>query len=177
MIPSTSPPPDIREYFIALGRLVVAFSDLENEIKAFANYMINTQDDTGQILTSDMPSKPLLHKLISLYRHHENDPGKIEAFELLAKRIEKLTQARNDMIHGFWFTLPLMDDDPPIRVIGKARFKGFHVEQRHIPISEISILVKGIAEATSELNAISFHWAIDHDIPRVTDETDEQAEP
>jgi hypothetical protein len=158
----TAPDVPVDDYLKALGMLVVVHSDMENWMKGLANRLTNPNETTGQILTSDLPSKPLREKLISLYLHFEKDPAKTEAFRGLIERIDKCTRERNDMVHGVWFFMPLMKKADPIRLNAAARLKGFVVENKAINLTEIASLIERIDQATQELIPIIYHWEYDH---------------
>ena len=159
----------IFDYYRAIGMIVARHSELEYLMKMFANLMINPWDKTGEVLTGDMPSKPLLEKLMSLYRHKEDDPQRIKTFETLLKRVQTCTNERNAMVHSFWFFIPLVDGDDPVRIKARSQFKGYEVDQKHVSISEIEDLACRIQQALNELSYMMFQWQIDHDTPKITD--------
>ena len=149
----------IDKYLHNLGLLVITYSDMENWMKGFASHLINPKDDTGRILTGDMPFKPLREKLMSLYREKQNDSALVERFEILLKKIDGLATRRNDMIHSVWHFTPLIKPDQlAVWVKASAKFKGFKVEKIPTKTTDIDELTKEIDQASKGLIGFILNW-------------------
>ena len=158
----------IDDYYRALGMLAVAHSEMEHWMKSFANLLINPWTKAGEIMTYDLPSKPLRDKLMSLYRNDETDQGRTKNFELLLDRIRRHTDDRNKLFHSFWFFYRFVDGDLAVRFKGKSSIDGLESKPQPVSISEVLDLVNRIQQSSSELQRVTLRWQTDHDSPKIT---------
>lgn len=153
-------------YFKVIGMLVVAHTDLEGAMKAFANIMINQHEKTGEILTADLPFQPLKDKLVSLYCHFESDPEKSSRFRKLIEKASDLTGRRNEIIHSRWLLGPhSASKAAPIRLKATARMRGYRLEAERVEldgVKGIRTLIREIDATAMEIMETRAYWESDH---------------
>jgi hypothetical protein len=90
-------------YQKALGSLAINFSLLHFHLEMFSWEVFAVDHQTGQILTKDLPTTKLVHKLRSCCDRRAIEPTqRTQLFDLFT-RIEKAAERRNELLHNLWF--------------------------------------------------------------------------
>ncbi len=154
------PKVDHHKYLEALGQLVTAYSDMEAWMKHIAVKLANPNNlKVGRTLIWDLPFQPLRIKLMSLYRLREKDRSRVKEFESLLNGIKNYEKRRNDMIHGDWRLLWLLEHDFAIRIKPKLNFeKGYVNIPQKIKFSDINDLINQIDLSSKALIRIYSEW-------------------
>jgi len=132
------------EYLEALGTLSMVYSDMEAWMKHLATRLINPNNlKVGRTFIWDLHFQHLRVKLMSLYRLREKNPDRVKEFESLLKRMNTHAKERNEMIHGDWRMLWLLEHDYAVRIKPTVSFKHGYVNiPAKIKLSDINDLNK-----------------------------------
>lgn len=90
------------EHYRAIGRISVEFGEIEMWVSSFAWALIDQEQSIGQIVTAGMSFSRQLDLLSSLFQHRCHDTTKLNDFNDLTKRLSKLSDKRNTIIHSLW---------------------------------------------------------------------------
>ncbi len=88
---------------VALGKLTVASSELESDIKEFIRVLLRLDPYEILIVTSAVPMSGLLSMLRSAYEDKVKNDKLTGDFKKLLRQIEQNKSKRNKYVHGEWF--------------------------------------------------------------------------
>ena len=147
----------------AIGRMCIAFSSLEGQLKFMVGKLVGIDQIVGQIITAELSFRNILNLLGSLYKHRTNDNDFRKKVDDLLKNISNLEQNRNSLIHS---TYGLTKDPETIaRFKNTARMKhGLKNNFDIITIEQIDHLVVEIENANSEVINLFLEYAEKNDI-------------
>lgn len=134
----------------ALGRISANFQALEMYIAAFTWSLISSDQNVGQIVTSQISFSRLCDLLSSLFRHKVKSPDLIEELDGILQRASEAEQQRNTIIHSAWLTDEEDTDKSPSRFkITSKRKKGFDIQVEDTDadkLNEIADLLRDVAK-------------------------------
>ena len=129
------------KYRIAFGELVEKFSRLESMIDRLLSSFIGGK--VGHIIVCELSIRQKIDLLMSLYRFEMSQikdvPPKIidkqiYLFDLLLRKIKTACDARNTIIHSYWF-------GGGYRIKATAKYKsGYEIEEENVPLEKITKL-------------------------------------
>jgi hypothetical protein len=95
-------PDEVRSGAEALGNVVIAFADLEEQLALSVSFLIGRTDAVGNVVTAELSFKTRLHVFASLFRltrpHSENLPR----LDDLIAVFDQAEQLRNQIVHSSW---------------------------------------------------------------------------
>ena len=145
--------------YIAIGRLSVAFSKLEDQLKDLISALLSQDRRIGEIVTSKMAFSALCDLTKALFRHKVSDKELIDFFEELMPQIERCAEGRNTYIHSSWNT-----QEPLIPYIRSKLKKGKTGELRDnwqaMGAGDILDLTECIEETEKGLFELLLHMSI-----------------
>ena len=93
----------------AIGRIVVHFSMLEEAISDAIAMILEVDEETGKILTSEVSFQQKMHMLASLVEHvtpqtqfNSGDIDQLKLFDDLSTLCFKCAELRNRVVHSNW---------------------------------------------------------------------------
>ena len=89
-------------YERALGRLARYFSILHYVLERFSWRIWRLRTEFAHILTKDLPIKQLSEKVRASFKEIELDQKIQNELRLILRKVEKLAQTRNDLLHALW---------------------------------------------------------------------------
>jgi hypothetical protein len=132
-------------YEKALGKLAMQFSLLHIVLELFSWEIWGLSADIGLILTKDLPIKHLAEKLRASSEHRFSKADR-NKFHSILKRIEKISEQRNALLHAMW----VIEDGKPVFCLRKTRGK-FNME---VPtVNYINAINSSVLEITADLLA------------------------
>lgn len=90
------------ELALEIGRISVAFVDVEAWASFFIWSLIGPDQHVGQIVTSEVSFSRQLDMLVSLFQHRCDDSAKVERLRQLVARLSETEQQRNTFLHSLW---------------------------------------------------------------------------
>ncbi len=99
------------EVYKAIGRISVAFNELEMLLRVCIGVMVSTDSDKGMVVTSQMPFRQLRDTFVQLYRRRFGmDMTKLGSkqkrewleFSQMVTLIEEAERERNSILHSVW---------------------------------------------------------------------------
>ena len=125
------------ELALEIGRISVAFADVEAWVGFFIWSLIGPDQHVGQIVTSEMSFSRQLDMLVSLFRHRCDDSAKIERLRQLVARLSETEQQRNTFLHSLW-THQSPDPSEALRLkITAKRKKGLSHAKETVSVSQL----------------------------------------
>jgi hypothetical protein len=92
-------------YLVELGRIVIAMSSLESELRQLLRTIVPIPSFTDLLVTGMQMERTLAVLSAAFYSSTKKDTES-ETFEYLRHRIEQVHSKRNDNIHAQWFFPP-----------------------------------------------------------------------
>lgn len=92
------------DLYMAIGRMSVAFSQLEDDLKNLICALLGQDKRTGEIVTCGMRFTTLCTLAKSLFIHKVNDRELRAFFEELMPQVEYCGDGRNGYVHSSWYT-------------------------------------------------------------------------
>jgi len=138
------------ETLAAFGSLQIAFSQLEESIKALLGKLLLSWDPgAGQVVTSQLSIRESLALLGELYKRRTKNPELIRDLKALTTEVNKIIQMRNDFTHAALRWSPSASAGIRLRYrVGKQ--KGQQRASALITAAEIEALVKRISVVSNE---------------------------
>lgn len=88
----------------ALGRMTVAFSELEDRLKDLICALLGQDKRTGEIVTCGMNASALCDLTKALFVHKVHDDELLDLFGELMPQVEYCREGRNTYVHSSWYT-------------------------------------------------------------------------
>ena len=125
----------------SLGLLIIAFSDLENELEILIHKLIGIDTEIGTILTAELSYRNKVTLIASLMKKKRNsineniDPEFIDEFiEEFIKMLFKCEELRNQLTHSFYLD---NNNNGAIRIKVSAKSSGYKRIEEKIETSFI----------------------------------------
>jgi hypothetical protein len=143
---------------LLIGRVVVAWSKLENAMQDTIWHFLRLEMSDGRIVTERMDAATLIRILRALGNRHLGEPLLHEFLSTMDK-IEDKQEDRNFIVHGTWGTLlpdnvalgtSLRPKAAPGEVIGEV----FPPERMHAIVQEISTALDFLVRLMSQLETL-----------------------
>lgn len=90
------------EHYQAIGKISVAFGQLESNVSFFIWQLIGAEQHVGQMVTAKMSFSRQVDLLSSLFRHRCDDSAKRDEFKRWIVQLSKLEEQRNAILHSLW---------------------------------------------------------------------------
>ena len=142
---------------LAIGRITVAFSELDSWLNSFIWALICPFEDQhiGQIITAEVSFSKKIDLLTALFKYRCKDTAKQKQLKDLLARVAKLEQERNAVQHSLWLhQSENMEEVTRLKITAKRRH-GLHHTKEIVTAKPLEDIVKELQTATSEL--ASFH--------------------
>ena len=145
------------DHCLAIGRITVAFSELDNWLSSFIWALITTFEEQhlGQIITAELSFRQKLDLVAALFKYRCKDTAKQAELKGLIARVEKLEARRNTVQHSLWIHLSEKRDQLTQLKITAKRKNGLIHTKNIITPQQLEQLSKELNDATSDL--ASFH--------------------
>jgi hypothetical protein len=149
---------DASNAFRAIGRYVVAFSELVREMREAValhagGYGVGgTQTLTAEIALGEMQALPMSHAFFGLARDaagFDEDETKVAA--LLSEQVEKAIRTRNDIAHGDWHVGDLLIGPGTDWTVAPPTLVRVLAHDKAGPYKRISYKVEDLDALTDEL--------------------------
>ena len=119
------------EHYLAIGRICVAFSELDQYVSYYIWTFISTDrvasdQPIGQIITSEISFTKELDLLCALFKYRIKDKNQVKILEKFISRISEIEQNRNTMLHSIWISDKTDDTKATRFKITAKRKKGLH---------------------------------------------------
>jgi len=161
------------EHLKTIGQITVNFTLLELYVKMFIWRLLGTEtdQDLGNIITSNRSFRYLLNLLGSLYTYMSTDSEKISQLNGLLTRVEGVAKERNTIIHSYyaWPEMRIgangnIENIPDIerQVIRfktkSGRKKGLSYDSQDISINDLNRISDLILGVTDELQSFLYSF-------------------
>lgn len=113
-----------QDHYRAIGRISVAFSDVETWTNAFLWQLIGPDQLVGQMVTARMSFGRSLELFAALFRHRFKSPIDRARCEEHLGKLSALESRRNEILHATWMTQSLDQSDALRFKITTTRKKG-----------------------------------------------------
>jgi len=133
----------------ALGRLVLAHSEVEESLRAAIALNVGTDLVAAEILTAGISFRSLVDKFGALYREVNGDPSYREMLRAFCNHLSDLNEQRNSLIHASW----LHFDTGEVRRLRRSAtpHKGLVTSSHGVAPADIEQLVATLAAADTKL--------------------------
>jgi hypothetical protein len=132
------------EQQLLIGRVVVAWSKLENAMQDTIWHFLRIDTSDGRIVTERMDAVTFLRILRALGNRHLNEPLLHEFLSTMDK-IEDRQEDRNFIVHGTWGTL--MPDNLPLAMSLRPKAAPGEVISETFPPGRMNAIVREITGA------------------------------
>ena len=140
------------EHSLAIGRISVAFAELESWVSSFVWALIGPEQHVGQMVTAEMSFSRKLDLLSSLFKFRSKNQQELDDLKSLIIRISELEQKRNTVLHSLW----LRQSDNPLEVtrfkITAKRKNGLSHSKDLIEPKQLEVIVEDLQKALSEFS-------------------------
>jgi hypothetical protein len=141
------------KYLSEIGRICVAFSELESNYNILLQLLIDPTSQTGTIIAAQLSFQKLLEVTGALAVHRIPSSGDTATLEEIVKRSASLEGERNTIIHSYYF----IDEASPTKntIRNKAtakRFKGLRHQREIVKVEDLRSLSDRIAAVSTEVN-------------------------
>jgi hypothetical protein len=86
----------------AIGRICMAFQELEEIVSCLIGRLISDDNQLGAIITAELSFRNKLGLLSSLYLYRAATPKPSKAFKTLLARLHRAEERRNTILHSYW---------------------------------------------------------------------------
>lgn len=136
------------QYESRLGRMAMLFSLMHMILERFAWNTWGIPHEFARILTKDLPIKQLSAKLQSSFKEMEIDKDVSLDLKRLLTRVEKLSEKRNEFMHGLW----VMDGH---KIVFLPRKSAGDADPTSPSLEDLEALVNSVIELIVELGDFS----------------------
>lgn len=91
----------------AIGRICMAFQELEELVSCLIGQLISEDSQLGTIVTAELSFRNKLGLLCSLYLYRAGISLPPEAFKTLLGRLHRAEEGRNTIFHSNWIKAPV----------------------------------------------------------------------
>jgi hypothetical protein len=91
----------------AIGRLCMAFQELEELVSGLIGLLISDDNQLGFIITSELSFRNKLGLLYSLYLYRTATSEPSETLKKLLARLRRAEERRNTILHSYWVKSPV----------------------------------------------------------------------
>lgn len=107
------------QYENCIGRIAMSFPLIHIVLERFAWTLWGLAEEFGSILTRDLPTRQLATKIMASLKEIDIDDEVQKELKALLKRVEQLSERRNDLFHSIWS----LKDGKPVLISRKTHFK------------------------------------------------------
>lgn len=145
------------EHCLAIGRITVAFSELDSWLSSFIWALIGPFDEQhlGQIVTAELSFRQKIDLLAALFKYRCKDIAKQLELRALLTKIAELEQKRNTIQHSLWIRQSENAEEVIRLKITAKRKNGLIHSKKVVTVEQLDEIFKKLKEATSNLS--SFH--------------------
>jgi hypothetical protein len=136
----------------ALGRMTVAFQNMEAQLKHTIWRVADLGGQSAAIVTSGLTTKALHARVASLLRYHWVEVWEQRGRALL-NRIDSLTNERNTLVHSLWYATDSEEGAVRYRATANAG-QGIKHSFAAVPLATVEGLADRMADAAAELQAL-----------------------
>ena len=138
---------------LAIGRITVAFSDLDSWLDSFIWPLIVPFEEqhVGQIVTAELSFSKKIDLLASLFKYRCKDPVKQSELKALLACISELEHKRNTIQHSLWIRQSENDEEATRLKFTAKRKYGLNHAKEVVTAESLNDLVEQLSKARSDL--------------------------
>lgn len=145
------------DHYKQVGRICISHSSLEENISIFTSLLIDSKHtNTSQIITGGLNFSSKVNLLSSLGKGRIEDKKEYETLIEIIKKINKLNEQRNNIIHSAWWTEHGTNKVTLGKVNKKDKTKYLHTE---IKVEELKSVANNIQQVSKRLMEYMIVWA------------------
>ena len=153
------------EFLRLVGSITIGMTKLEWEIFYFLAFLTNPRDqNAAQISITGLSFHRKIDAVRTLFRQSVADPLITKELDRLLDESTKLQEHRSTIVHASWSTYAKMDfaRRRDVKIHSK---KGYLVEFKMIPLSDLRKLSAQIEDITNQISKIAFDFWNEHATP------------
>lgn len=139
-------------HYRAIGRISVAFSDLETWTNAFLWQLIGDDQLVGQIVTSKASFRNALDMFSALFRHRFEDSELREKCDAVLAELSAVGVERNTIVHSTWLYQSMNREEATRFKIMAPRKKGLSQAKQVMTPAQLEEIADGIEVANRHLS-------------------------
>lgn len=141
------------EHCLAIGKISVAFAELESWLSSFIWSLISSEQHVGQMVTAEMSFSRKLDLLVSLFQYRCKDAQERDHLQALVSRLSDLEQLRNKVQHSLWIRQTADPTEATRLKITAKRKHGLSHAKEVLTSQPLESLAKNLQVAVSELSS------------------------
>ncbi|MFZ1548465.1 MAG: hypothetical protein WAT12_15450 [Candidatus Nitrotoga sp.] len=141
------------EHCLAIGKISVAFAELESWLSSFIWSLISSEQHVGQIVTAEMSFSRKLDLLVSLFQYRCKDRQERDQLKALVSRLSGLEQQRNTVQHSLWIRQTADPTEATRLKITAKRKHGLSHAKKVLTSQPLESLTRDLQVAVSELSS------------------------
>jgi len=117
-----------KDWYAALGQFVVQFEHVCSDMETCIIFALHgdalRNQNLAQALLADLTAAPLLQSFRAIVAElRKNDKEDLRILDNVSKRVEKLIEDRNDVVHRTWFVGWAAVEQEDFSTVGSWKFK------------------------------------------------------
>ena len=141
------------EHCLAIGKISVAFAELESWLSSFIWSLISSEQHIGQMVTAEMSFSRKLDLLVSLFQYRCKDTQECDQLKSLITRLSDLEQQRNTVQHSLWIRQSADPTEATRLKITAKRRHGLSHAKTALTSQPLESLTRDLQMAVSELSS------------------------
>lgn len=142
------------EHCLAIGKISVAFAELEAWVSFFVWQLIGPDQFVGQMVTAEMSFSRMLDLLSSLFQHRCKNTQEINDLKVLISRISSLEQKRNMVQHSLFIQQSTNPSEATRLKITAKRKKGLLHSQQVLEPKDFDVIARDLQAAKFDLSTL-----------------------
>jgi hypothetical protein len=134
----------------AIGRICMAFQELEELVSCLINLLISDDHQLGTIITAELSFRNKLGLLYSLYLYRTAAPQSTQALKKLLAKLHRAEERRNTILHSYWVKSPACGMLIRYKYTAKSA-KGFVHQVQDLVPEQIEAVGQEIRSVTNDL--------------------------
>ena len=141
------------EHCLAIGKISVAFAELESWLSSFIWSLISSEQHVGQMVTAEMSFSRKLDLLVSLFQYRCKDTQERNLLKSLITRLSDLEQQRNTVQHSLWIRQSADPTEATRLKITAKRGRGLSHAKKVLTSQPLEILTRYLQMAVCDLSS------------------------
>jgi len=141
------------EHCLSIGKISVAFAELESWLSSFIWSLISSEQHVGQMVTAEMSFSRKLDLLGSLFQYRCKDAQERDHLKALVSRLSDLEQQRNTVQHSLWIRQTADPTEATRLKITAKRKHGLSHAKDVLTSQPLVSLARNLQVAVSELSS------------------------
>ncbi|CAH1073395.1 hypothetical protein [Candidatus Nitrotoga sp. 1052] len=141
------------EHCLAIGKISVAFAELESWLSSFIWSLISSEQHVGQMVTAEMSFSRKLDLLVSLFQYRCKDAQEHDHLKALVSRLSDLEQRPNTVQHSLWIRQTADPTEATRLKITAKRKHGLSHAKEVLTSQPLESLARNLQVAVSELSS------------------------